>query len=168
MENQNSTFVSNIVLDSIRILILISKFEAKKTFKMTIDKIMLYDYYMKFPNTMIDKNTMEINIDCNFYEFYSFYHWKPNIIDYNKVMRYLVAKELVKRAVDKQFYYTATNKGYKFLNELNSEYKNSLNIIANIIKTNIAKMSDGEVEQEIQEKNNVFKRFEGEENGKEI
>ena len=167
MENKNS-IIGNIVFDSIRILILISNVSAKKTFKITIDKIMLYDYYMKFPNTMIDKNCMKINIYYDFFEFYSFYHWKPNIIYYNKIIRYLEAKELVRCDFDRKFYFVATDKGNELINKLNSEYKKSLYIIAKFINDNVSKMSDSKVELEILERNSVFKRFKGEENGKEI
>ncbi|WP_411683137.1 ABC-three component system middle component 2 [Clostridium thailandense] len=169
MDNQNNFFISNIVMDSIRILILISKFEVKKTFKLTIDKIMLYDYYMKFPNTMIDTSSLNVNVKYDFYEYYSFYHWKPIIGEYNKILKYLISKGFIEHNVDKKVsYYIITDRGLEFLGNLNSIYKQSLEILSDFIKSNISKKSDSEVENEILTKISIINRFKGEENGKTV
>jgi len=171
LENHNNAFISNIIMDSIRILILISKFEIKKSFKLNIEKIMLYDYYMKFPNTMIETNSLNIDIKYNFYEYYSFYHWKPVISDYMRILKYLLSKDLIKRNLDKdkkEYYYEITDKGQNFIDQLSSNYKKVLDKISEFVKNNISIKKDSEVEQEILYKTNVINRFKGEENGEKI
>ncbi|WP_082848453.1 ABC-three component system middle component 2 [Clostridium ljungdahlii] len=169
MDNQNNSLISNIIMDSIRILILISKFEVKKTFKLTMDKIMLYDYYMKFPNTMINTNNLNVNIKYDFYEYYSFYHWKPIVSEYNKVLRYLISKGFIECNFDKKVsYYMITNMGNEFLGKLSSMYKESLEVLSDFVKNNISKKSDSEVENEILMKTGIINRFGGEEYGKTV
>lgn len=166
LEHQNNKFISSIVMDSIRLLILIAKFEDKKSFRLNIDRIMLYDYYMKFPNTMIDSNNLKINIKYNFSEYYSFYHWKPDYNKYTKILRYLISKGLVKREFkSKEYCYSSTELGIEFIKQLNSSYKQVLESVADFIKKSLSKKKDNEVEQEILNRTNIVNRFKGDENG---
>lgn len=156
-------------MDSIRILILISKFEVKKTFKLTVDKIMLYDYYMKFPNTMIDTNSLNVDMKYDFYEYYSFYHWKPIMGEYNKILKYLISKGFIERNFDKKVsHYVITNRGNEFLGSLSSIYKESLEVLSDFVKNNISKKSDREVENDILMKTSIISRFEGEKDGETV
>lgn len=169
LQGKNSEFISDIVMNSIRILILINKFEGKQSSKLNIDRIMLYDYYMKFPNTMIGSDNLKIYIRYNFHEYYSFYHWKPDYSNYNKVLRYLISKGLIEREFrNKEFYYLINEKGVEFIKHLNSNYKQTLDVIAEFIKNNVAKKKDNEIEREILNRTNITNRFRGENNGEEI
>jgi hypothetical protein len=49
----NNVSFSDYINDCIRILLIINSFKEKKSFKLTDYKIKLYDYYLKFPKTML-------------------------------------------------------------------------------------------------------------------
>jgi hypothetical protein len=161
IEDRNKV-LSDLVIDSVRLLILISKFDYKKTFKLTLDKIMLYDFYLKFPNTMFkDNKDVEIgNID--FFEYYSYYHWKPRDDQYVMALNYLISKQLILRKIENnKFYYLVSELGIEFVSDLTSEYKLKLDKIATIVKQKISKLSDEAVENQILEKIKFGKRYEG-------
>ncbi|QEK12337.1 hypothetical protein FQB35_08080 [Crassaminicella thermophila] len=162
MERDNRTIVSNLVMDSIRVLIVISKFKYRKTFKLTIDKIMLYDFIMKFPNTILENNNIETLQDIDFFEYYSYYHWKPNQSEYLKILNYLISKRLiVRRLEENKFFYLSTSEGKDLINLLESSYKHKLDKVATIIKEEISKLSDTTIENKIMEKVSIQNRFRG-------
>lgn len=169
LEAQDNNFIINIVMDSIRVLILIAKFEEKKSFKLNLDRIMLYDYYMKFPNTMIESKNFKVSIKYNFYEYYSFYHWKPDYNNYTKILKHLMSKGLIEREFkNREFYYCSTELGFEFIKQLNSGYKQVLDSVAEFIKDSVSKKKDNEVEQEILCRTNIINRFKGERDGEKI
>lgn len=140
---------NKLIIEGLRILILISKFEYRKSFKLTIDKIMLYDYYMKFPKTMIEKDSKEYS----FYEYYAFYHWKPNYKQYIDTIRFLLSKGLIQH----KEYITNNNCliteiGLDLVNNLKNPYKQSLGEYAKFIRKSISNKSDKEVERIILDK----------------
>jgi len=149
------------IIDSIRILILVSAFGNKKnsSLKLTENKIKLYDYYLKFPATMLDNETVKAKLRNNFDEYYSFFHWKPDIIRYRKVIFYLVAKDLIRRETcENDISYSITDKGTEIINSMQSKYKNDLCELSLFIKKDISKMSDKKIEEEILNRTNILKR----------
>ncbi|MTI47848.1 MAG: hypothetical protein FH761_08405 [Firmicutes bacterium] len=161
MRSDENNVNTNLIMDAIRLLILITKFEYRKSFKLSIDKVMLYDFIMKFPTTLEDDNGKE-NKEVDFREYYSYYHWKPNQGEYIKTLNYLISKNLVSRKIeDGKFYYLATNEGKGFIASLNSNHKKRLDRIATYIKSNISKLTDKKVEDKILEKINIVNRFKG-------
>lgn len=137
MEGNNN----DLLIDATRILILTSFFEKKG---LIIDKIMLYDFYMKFPSTMIEEKKE------SFYEYYSFFHWKPDRETYQKLLNYLLAKRLIDREIiDKKFHYKISVRGIELTEKLQSEYAIKLSVIGKYINNTISKRSDSQVELEI-------------------
>ena len=66
------------VTDCVRILVLLNSVTMRKSIKLTESKIKLYDFYFKFPNTMIEETELSRS-EKNFDEYYAFFHWKPAI-----------------------------------------------------------------------------------------
>ncbi|MBA2939870.1 hypothetical protein HZF08_16275 [Paenibacillus sp. CGMCC 1.16610] len=164
MEDKNPTIeFSDFVESAMRILILLSKFEKKKSFKMTFDKIMLYDFYMKFPNIMIPERE-DYSTGYTFLDHYSFYHWKPDRDKYHGYLRYLVAKKLVDRNIkSNEFCYEINNNGSDSLEILRSAYAIKLGAIADYIKINIISNSDSKVENDIIEQSFKLRKLLSEE-----
>lgn len=140
---------SDLILNSTRILVLISKFETKKSFKMNSYKIMLYDFYMKFPQTMIGKKAKSESIK-DFNEFYSYFHWQPNREEYDLYLRYLLSKRLINKIISGTDYcYQVNERGIEVLGRLESRYFRELDSIAEYVKKEVSTLSDTKVENEI-------------------
>ena len=87
--------------DAVRILILLNASKSRKSLAMTERKIMLFDYYLKFPHTMLG-DLSEISCDLQTLdEYYAFFHWQPDIIRYRRSINYLIAKGFVEKLFDK-------------------------------------------------------------------
>ena len=86
---------SDYMTDCVRILILISSAKKHKSIKLTENRIRLYDYYFRFPFTMIENEAKEAGVEMNVDEYYSFFHWQPDVIRYRQILNYLVAKGFV-------------------------------------------------------------------------
>lgn len=140
---------SDLILNSIRLLILLSKFETRKTFKMNINKIMLFDFYMKFPKTMIPSADKDLK-EQDFNEFYSFYHWQPDRDKYRQFIRYLLSKKLIdKKIISSDFIYQINDRGKSVVESLESDYSKQLSAIAIHIKIEVSKLSDAKIEEDI-------------------
>lgn len=140
---------SDLILNSTRLLILLSKFESRKAFKMNINKIMLFDFYMKFPKTMIPSATKDIK-GQDFNEFYSFYHWQPDRDQYHQFIRYLLSKKLIeKKIISNDFIYQINDRGKSVIERLESDYSKQLDAISDYIKKEISKLSDEKIEEDI-------------------
>lgn len=140
---------SDLILNTTRVLILISKFESKKSFKMNLNKIMLYDFYMKFPQTMLP-NEIKMTRQRDYNEYYSYFHLQPNRDEYTLFLRYLVSKRLVDKIINgSDFCYRINKRGTKVLKSLKSEYFLELSSIAEFVKKEISKLSDSKIENKI-------------------
>ena len=102
MNIYNNVALDNFIIDLIRILILLAAFRNRINFKLTSNRIKLYDYFLKFPVIMFDQNHIELNSKMNLEEFYAFFHWKPDIIKYRKTINHLIARDLIKRKIKKK------------------------------------------------------------------
>lgn len=85
------TNFSDYVNDAVRVLVLLNAVKDRKSIKATENKIKLFDYYLKFPCTMLS-NDFQITQQWNFDEYYAFFHWKPNLVRYRQSLNYLRAK----------------------------------------------------------------------------
>ncbi|HFU7085163.1 MULTISPECIES: ABC-three component system middle component 2 [Bacillus cereus group] len=142
----------DLILNSTRILILIAEFDSKKSFKMNLNRIMLYDFYMKFPRTMLPKKEIREE-QRDFNEFYSFFHWQPDRTEYNLYLRYLLSKNLIQRKIiDNDFSFRINELGKEVLEKMKSTYATELGSIAKYIKKELSKLSDTKVESMIIEK----------------
>jgi hypothetical protein len=137
-----------------RILTLLSAFEKVKTYQMTFDKLILLDFYMRFPKTMMDLN----NYSFDFEELYSFYHSYPDREYYQEMLRILVSKKLIEKEIsNSNFIYRINNEGIDLVKSIDNEYSHSLISTALLIKKDISKLSETKIKEEIYNKslNNI-------------
>lgn len=108
---------------------------------------------------MFEKEKIEQSFKKNFDEYYSFFHWKPDVIRYRKTLNYLIAKGLITKELNKnEVYYCSTEKGTELINSLSSSYKVQLCNLAVMIVKDISKLSDSKIEEEIRKKTNICNR----------
>lgn len=131
-----------------RVLTLLFGFKDKKSFMMTFDKIILYDFYLKYPLTMFGESERVKKYD--FEELYSFYHSEPDRDSYHEILRFLIAKRLViKEIMQGSYVYKITGLGMKIIGEIESPYNNLLLEYSSLISKNISKLSDIKVKETI-------------------
>lgn len=160
----NNVSFSDYINDSIRILLIVNAFNDKKSFKLTDNKIKLYDYYLKFPKTMFKDIDIENKFKNNLDEYYAFFHWQPDVIRYRRNINFLIAKNLInKDIVDGNVIHTVTEKGFQLITSLKSPYKKQLEELMKLIVKNVSKLSDSKIEEEIRRKSNVYARMTQEE-----
>lgn len=151
----NDISFTDYIYDSLRILTLVCAWTKSKSFALTENKIRLYDYYLKFPSTMLG-NDENRNID----EYYSFFHWQPDIVKYRKILYFLISKGLITREYRDDVCYQITDLGSSLLNSLsnNKVIICWTNQSSSIAKT-IGKKSDSEIDREIKNKINIYNRI---------
>lgn len=138
---------SDVVFNSLRLLTLISKFELKHTHRLTIDRLILYDFYLKFPTTMFD--ILDDN-KYTFYEYYSYYHWKPARDKYHMYLRYLISRKLIERPIFQgDFCYVISPIGTELLQRLNSSYFRKIDELSVLVKQKLSKLSESKIEENI-------------------
>src|SRR5690606_21019914 len=126
-------------------------FKDKKSFQMTFDKLILYDFYLKYPATMFGRTEKIRSYD--FEELFSFYHSEPDRDNYHKMLRFLIAKNLVSKIISKGSYiYQITDLGQEIISEIKSPYGSDLIEYSKKISTTISKLSDSKVKEEIHTK----------------
>lgn len=146
------TNFSDYINDAVRVLVLLNAANDRKSIKVTENKIKLYDYYLKFPCTMISDD-FRITQQWNFDEYYAFFHWKPNLVRYRQSLNYLQAKGLIEKVSEGTLtVYRITDLGIEALASINSSYKDRLIELANHFIPKIQRLSDKKIEEIILEK----------------
>jgi len=131
-----------------RVLTLLYGFKDRKSFQMTFDKLILYDFYLKYPATMFGESEKMKNYD--FEELFSFYHSEPNRDNYHKMLRFLIAKKLVNKLILKGSYiYQITDLGKEIISGIESSYGSHLIEYSKQISKTISKLSDSKVKEAI-------------------
>lgn len=131
-----------------RVLTLLFGFRGKKSFQMTFDKLILYDFYLKYPLTMFGEKEREQDYD--FEELYSFYHSEPDRDSYHKILRFLISKRLICRTVSKgSFIYKITTLGEELVKSIESPYGFQLIKYSTQISKIVSKLSDFSVKEAI-------------------
>lgn len=155
------------VNDSIRILILLNVARSRKSLSVTDRKIMLLDYYLRFPNTMLS-DYCDLSADMQTLdEYYAFFHWQPDVIRYRKSLNYLIAKGFVEKRLERnQTIYSITDRGIEAIGKINTKYKTHLEKLTFAFFPVISKLSDSKIEDQIRAKSNVFVRNGGTNNEK--
>ena len=145
--------------DAVRILILLNASKSRKSLAMTERKIMLFDYYLKFPHTMLG-DLSEISCDLQTLdEYYAFFHWQPDIIRYRRSINYLIAKGFVEKLLDKnQTLLRITCLGEEAVGQISTTYKNRLEKLTSTFLPMVAKLSDTKIEEQIRSKSNILLR----------
>lgn len=149
--------------DSVRLLIILETVsKLKPNHRITENRIKLYDYYLKFPHTMIDKASTHEYTRANFDEYYAFFHWKPDIVRYRSNLNYLIAKGLIeKRLEGSDLFFNICPQGVEALKKMKSGYKLHLTNLAKDVFPVIIKLSDKKVEEDIALRTNIFLRRTG-------
>lgn len=145
--------------DAVRILILLNAAKNRKSLVMTERKIMLFDYYLKFPHTMLsDLADMPCDLQT-LDEYYAFFHWQPDIIRYRRSINYLIAKGFLEKGFDKnQTVLRITCLGEEVVGQISSTYKNRMEKLILILLPVVAKLSDSRIEEQIRKKSNMLLR----------
>lgn len=150
---------SDYINDAIRILVLLNGTQKHKSLKMTENKIKLYDYYLKFPHTMMKDFSPQHTDRENFDEYYAFFHWQPDLIRYRQSINYLISKGFVEKStVDKSAFFQITDLGIEALNSIDNPYKSKLIDLTEACIPHIQKLSDSKIEESIRKKTNIFSR----------
>lgn len=153
-----NTNFSDYITDCVRVLVLIDSAGKYKTIKLTDNKIKLYDYYYKFPYTMLGDQVKEYGVELNVDEYYSFFHWQPDIIKYRQTINYLIAKGFVKSTDNNDKFYSITDIGKEVLNKIENPYKDRLINLSDLIMKTVKQLSDTKINEEIRRKNNIMSR----------
>jgi hypothetical protein len=143
-----------------RVLTLLYGFKDRKSFQMTFDKLILYDFYLKYPATMFGESEKMKNYD--FEELFSFYHSEPDRDNYHKMVRFLIAKNLVHKLISKGSYiYQITDLGKEIISGIESPYGSHLIEYSKQISKRISKLSDLKVKEaiHIKSKDNIKYAF---------
>lgn len=142
------------LIGMMRVLTLMSAFEKSKSYQMTFDKLILLDFYMRFPKTMLNLE----NYSLDFEELYSFYHSYPDREYYQEILRILISKKLIEKEIrNSNFTYTISHSGYELVYSIDNLYSKNLISTALLIKKNISKLSEANMKEEISSKslNNI-------------
>nr|WP_143757669.1 ABC-three component system middle component 2 [Paenibacillus sp. FSL H7-0326] len=120
---------------------------------MSLNRVMLYDFFMKFPRTMIPSNEITEGEIKDFSERYSYFHWQPDREEYNLYLRYLLSKDLVqKRIISNEYSFYINQNGKDVLGQMQSSYYKELAKLSKYIKQSLSNLSDTKVESMIIEK----------------
>lgn len=128
-------------LTLIRVLKIIATFKVKEKFLLTQRRIVMFDFYMRFP-FMTDEERDKQNFD----EKYAFYFWKPNYSLYEAVLAILISKEFVSC---EEGIYHIKEKGEEVLSNMECEYMRALSEAGEYILNTVTKMSEKRIEEDI-------------------
>lgn len=151
---------SEYITDCVRILVILASTKKYKSIKLTENKIKLYDYYFKFPYTMLGNKVENFGVDMTVEEFYSFFHCQPDIIKYRQIINYLISKGFIQCIDNNGTIFSITETGEAVLDEIKNPYKERLIVMSDIIVDTLKNMSDTKINEEIQSKNNILSRKE--------
>ena len=156
--NMNVIF-SDYMTDCVRILILISSAKKHKSIKLTENRIRLYDYYFRFPFTMIENEAKEAGMEMNVDEHYAFFHWQPDVIRYRQILNYLVAKGFVMiENENEEKLFCITETGDEVIQKIENSYKDKLLALSDPIMKKLKSVSDTKIGDEIREKTNLLSK----------
>lgn len=150
------------VNDAVRILILLNVAKSRTALTMTERRIMLFDYYLKFPHTMLN-DLMDSSHDLQTLdEYYAFFHWQPDVIRYRQSINYLIAKGFVEKRLDRnQAILNITCRGEEAVGQVDTKYKSRMERLASAFFPVVAKLSNTKIEERIRNKTNILLRNRG-------
>ena len=148
---------SDQINDLVRILVLLNATKNRKSLKMNEVKITLYDYYLKFPRTMLGDVTGAEQ--WNWDEYYALFNWQPDFIRYRQSLNHLMAKGFAEREFDGNVVYRITELGEAALAAIESAYKQKLMGYAEAFIPKVIKLSDSKIEEEIRRKSSLLLRM---------
>lgn len=141
--------------DSIRILLLLKNVNSRKSLKMNEFKIKLFDYFLKFPYTMMETDAEKYGFEESIDEYYSFFHWEPDLVKYRQVLNFLIAKGFVIK--DDNSTFKITELGIEALEKIDNDYLSNLNnLCSKCIIPKIYNWSEKKINEEIRLKANII------------
>lgn len=148
---RNSISFTDYINDSVRLLIILETVgRLKPSIKVTESRIKLYDFYLKFPCTMLDESSVRDEAKANFDELYAFFHWKPDVVRYRSSLDYLIAKGLIEKRLDgNDLLFVVCPQGVDALTKMKSDFKQRLVELATIAVPVVSQLSDKKVEEAI-------------------
>ncbi len=150
--------LTDYINDAVRILIILNATKERKSLKVTEMKVKLYDYYLKFPYTMLGSTIGSYSLEQNFDEYYAFFHWQPDVIKYRQSLNYLLAKRLIDKTFDESnnSIYQISDLGIEALSKIDNTYFRKLSNLTAAFLPIIIKTPDSKIEEQIREKTNIF------------
>ncbi len=140
-----------LIASSMRLLTLLFGFKDKTSFQMTFDKLILYDFYLRFPKTMIGETANVEEYD--FEELFSFYHSEPDRENYHRLIKFLRSKGLISKVIkDGSFIYQITELGKTTVLKIDSPLSIQLIKNANVIAKKYSKIADSVLKDEIHQR----------------
>lgn len=141
MEMIKNVDFSEFNLTLIRVLKLIELFKEKNKYELGIKKIVLFDFYMRFPFMTNEEKEKQ-----NFDDKYAFYFWKPNYSLYEAVLSILVAKDLISC---ENGVYRINENGEDVLNCMDCKYMKVISEAGCYVLNNVTKLSEKKIEEDI-------------------
>lgn len=130
-------------LTMLRILIFLDYVNNQhKKIKTNVDRIMLYDFYLKFPGIF---QISQLNED--FDTKYSYFHWVPNRNLYSAVIANLCARGLIEKNDTEQFFISQL--GIELVEKLNLKYFMDIKKYSEIVIEKKVKLTDKAIKEEI-------------------
>jgi DNA-binding PadR family transcriptional regulator len=156
----NRLTLSDFVNDAVRILIIAVAIEDKKSIKLTEYRVKLCDYYLKFPCTMFGNQIQDDTFKANFDEYYSFFHWQPNMTEYRQSLNFLISKGLLEKVIDaNHVVYKVTERGVQALAAIDNDYKKNLVKLSVQMVIEIYRLStESAIEREIRQKSDILSK----------
>ncbi len=152
-------YFSDYINDAVRILVLLDAGKDRKSLKMTENRIKLFDYFLKFPCTMLGDDIQKLDAKWNFDEYYAFFHWQPDLIRYRQSLNFLIAKGFIEKVLENSsIVYKINELGVQVLDGMNTSYKKKLVSLTNEIIPKVSKLSESAIEQLIRKKSNLYLR----------
>lgn len=102
----------------------------------TEDRLVLYDFYLKFPELTND-NTQNLDFDTK----YSYFHWKPNYKLYSAILADLYGRKLVSYSKENKRYYIS-ELGTEFVANMKNPYTETSYTLSEYISKNICQLSN--------------------------
>jgi hypothetical protein len=157
---RNAINFVDFINDSVRILILLDTANSlKPNLHMTENRIKLYDYYLKFPRTMMCDDVDIEEAKENFDEYYAFFHRQPDIARYRISLNFLISKGLIQKDIkNNDICFQILPNGSEALEKIKSNQKETLFCYANTIIPIISKLTDKNIEEEISKRTNLLFR----------
>ncbi len=141
--------------DAIRVLVLLNGGRKRKTLMLNEYKIMQFDYFLKFPYTMVGIVAEKYGFENSIDEAYSFFHWQPDIIRYRNTINYLFAKGFISK--DENSNYHITDLGVQAISRIENEYLHSIDkLCTDCVIPKIHNWTSKKIENEISNKANII------------
>ncbi|EAF5050903.1 hypothetical protein C2W34_03050 [Listeria monocytogenes] len=131
-------------LTIVRLVTFLSIMSEHHKKSITKDKLILFDFYLKYPELT---NDFEKKMD--FDTKYSYFHWKPNYRLYSTILADLKSRKLVSCSSENGGYYI-TERGNEFVLDMKNTYVDKTKVVSEYINKNIYKLTNKAITEDIE------------------